>query len=97
MNTPLREVLTAAKADAGVSYNQLARELYDLLGPYTPTPESLRRLHEGHVAKPDIIVLAALFRFYGLDHDALGEEVEQQFSQARDLLDPTSGWMLAAA
>lgn len=95
MNTTLKEVLTAAKAEANVSYNQLARELYELLGAYTPTPESLRRLHEGFVGKPDLIVLAALFRFYGLDRDALGEEVEQQFNHARDLLDPTSGWGFA--
>jgi hypothetical protein len=70
------------------SYRSLARTLYDMLGVYAPTDESLRRLHVGRVSpeKADVVILAAIAEVYGCKVADFSASAADRAKAARDLL-----------
>lgn len=81
--------LEGRRAKAGQpSYRALARQLYDMLGVYAPTDESIRRLHIGRIPpdKVDPLVLAALCDIYGCTIKDVSRLAAERSKTASDLL-----------
>lgn len=70
------------------SYRALARTLYDMLGEYAPTDESLRRMHVGRVSptKVDVVILGAIAEVYGCKVEDFSKLAAGRAKSARDLL-----------
>lgn len=78
------------------SYNTLRDLVYDLLGPYTPTMETLRQMHQTKDSKaakrPDPLVMVALAHVYGVSLSDLSPVTADELKRLRDLLRRVSLW-----
>lgn len=85
----LGERLELRRVRAGrPSYRSLSRTLYDMLGSYAPTDESIRRLHTGKVTPEavDLVILAALCEVYECAISDVSQVAAKRSRTASDLL-----------
>lgn len=94
MTTPA-EVLEAARQSKGApSFAKVHLAVYDRIGVFAPTAETLRTYHRGNAAKtPDLTVLLALCDYYGLTLSDLGYEAPRGLP---DLVFRASRWELGS-
>ena len=88
--TTAAAVLEEARQSKGApSFAKVHLAVYDRIGIFAPTAETLRTYHrEGTVKSPDPIVLAALCDYYGLKLSDLGIVAPKDLV---DLLERTFG------
>jgi hypothetical protein len=80
--------LAAAKQEAGMSYKEVFQGVYDRLGTYTPSIETIRAYHlpERISDHPDLVVISAIADVYGTPVRRLAPELDGLVNKARDLL-----------
>lgn len=89
MNTPAEVLETARTAAGSPSFAKVHLAVYDRIGIFAPTAETLRTYHRGTAPKtPDLTVLAALCDYYGLKLSDLGIEAPKDLV---DLLERAFG------
>lgn len=93
MSTPdttaeFASALEAARKTKGLSYKDVGRAVFLLLGPMAPGQEWLRRWHVGDMApeRADLVVCAALAEVYGVTLSELSPVVADRYEGVRDLL-----------
>lgn len=82
--------LEAVHDQSGLTYRDVERRIWGMLGAYTPTSETLRQYTKSQGKfKVDLVVLAALCEVYGLRMSDLvsgDEDLVGLVEKARDLL-----------
>lgn len=70
---PAAAVLEEARVAAGKpSFDKVRLAVYDRLGAYAPSAETIRTYHRADGPKPDLTVLAALCDVYGIKLASFG-------------------------
>jgi len=73
----LTKILQDAREASDLSYEQIAYELRDRLGPYAPVAGTIRNYHSAVPKRPDLMLLFALADVYGLEASVLvGEKLD---------------------
>jgi hypothetical protein len=89
------EVLEAARQDRKMSYDAVRLAVYDRLGAFSPTMETVRTYHRNDGPKRiDLTVLMAIADVYGLTLSDLGLEAPKEL---RDLVIRASRWNVETA
>lgn len=80
--------LEAARRTKGLSYNEVGRAVFLLLGPMAPGQEWLRQWHVGKMPpeRADLVVCAALAEVYGKRLSELSPVIAERYDAVRDLL-----------
>lgn len=80
----------AALEDArnGLSFKKLERALWQRLGDYAPTDETLRRYHRGdiHPAKADLVIILTIAQVYNVAASGVSPIIAQRLEEMRDLV-----------
>lgn len=80
--------LEAARSAKGLSYKEVERAVFLLLGPMAPGQEWLRQWHVGKMPpeRADLLVCAALADVYGTTLSELSPIVAERYGAVSDLL-----------
>lgn len=92
MTGPVAELsarLRAAKEDTGLSYKQIERAVYDLLGTDSPTHETIRAYHKGDIREDRVNerLVVALCRVYNRPVAEFAPFVAERIEVLKSLLD----------
>lgn len=88
----------AALEDArgGLSFKKLERALWQRLGDYAPTDETLRRYHRGdiHPTKADLVIVLTIAQVYDVAASSLSPVIAGRLEEMRELV-ASSRWCSA--
>lgn len=94
-NHHIAEMLRAERSAQDISFNRLGQMVYDRLGAFAPTVETIRVYHDPERIPDQVnpVVLSALFDIYEAKVIDLDGPMGEDLKRVADLMKRQTGWL----